>query len=256
MLAVERRNKIEQIINNEGSVLVTELAKRFDVTAETIRGDLYKLERQGVLIRTYGGATLAGSGEQDLAANERDIVNFEGKQLIGRRAAELIRDGETIFLDASTSAWHLARCIKGKRGLTVITNSGKIVTELADCPHIHVICIGGQLEHRNMSFTGRIAEKTLRENYYANKLFFSCRGVTLSRGLVDSSEEEAEIKKAMLDCSESAVFLCDHYKIGRLGVPVISGLERIDCFITDIRLTEEWTDALRENDVKLITVEK
>ncbi len=256
MLAVERRNMIEQIINKNKSVLVTDLAKQFDVTAETIRGDLYKLERQGVLIRTYGGATIAESNEQELAASERDVVNYEGKQLIGRRAAELIRDGETIFLDASTSALHLARCIKGKRGLTVITNSGKIVTELADCAHIHVICIGGQLAHRNMSFVGRIAEKTLRDNYCANKFFFSCRGITLSRGLVDSSEEEAEIKKAMLDCSESAVFLCDHYKLGRLGVPVISKLDRIDCFITDIRLSEEWTEELYANDVKLITVEK
>ena len=254
MLAVERRNKIEQIINQYGSVLVTELARQFDVTTETIRGDLLKLERQGVLIRTYGGATLADTSEPELAASERDTVNYEGKQLIGRRASELIRDGETIFLDASTSALHLARCIKGKRGLTVITNSVKIVTELADCAHIHVISTGGQLAHRNMSFVGRIAEKTVRENYYANKFFFSCRGITLSRGLVDSSEEEAEIKKTMLGCCESAIFLCDHYKLGRLGVPVISGLDRIDCFITDVRLTEEWTETLDKNDVKLITV--
>ena len=127
MLAVERRNKIEQIINKERSVLVVELAKQFDVTTETIRGDLEKLEKQGILVRTYGGATVVDNSEIELAITERDVVNYEGKQLIGKYAAGLIKDGETIFLDANTSAWHLTRYIKGKRGLTVITNAEKVV---------------------------------------------------------------------------------------------------------------------------------
>ena len=99
-------------------------------------------------------------------------------------------------------------------------------------------------------------QKTIKENYYANKCFFSCRGVTLGRGLVDSSEGEAEIKKAMLSCSESAIFLCDKNKIGKIGVPRISGLDGIDCFITDAQLTDEWQVALAEQDVKLVEVEK
>ena len=115
--------------------------------------------------------------------------------------------------------------------------------------------MGGQLTPRNMSFVGRVAEKTIRENYYANKCFFSCRGVSLGRGLVDSSEGEAEIKKAMLSCSESAVFLCDKNKIGRLGVPRISELNEIDCLITDAALTEEWTEELAKKDVKVVIVE-
>ncbi len=256
MLAVERRNKIEQIINKERSVLVVELAKQFDVTTETIRGDLEKLEKQGVLVRTYGGATLADNGEGDLAITERDTVNYEGKQRIGKYAAGLIKDGETIFLDASTSAWHLARYIKGKRGITVITNADKIVSELSSCDHIHVVCVGGELTPRNMSYIGRVAEKTIRENYYANKFFFSCKGVTLGRGLVDSSEGEAEIKKAMLSCSESAIFLCDKNKIGRLGVPIISTLDNIDCFVTDAALTDEWQQELAREDVKVVIVDK
>ena len=256
MLAVERRNKIEQIINKEHSVLVVELAKQFDVTTETIRGDLEKLEKQGVLVRTYGGATLADDSGTELAITERDTVNYEGKQRIGKYAAGLIRDGETIFLDASTSAWHLARYIKGKRGITVITNAEKIVSELSDCGHIHVVCVGGELTPRNMSFVGRIAEKTIRENYYSNKCFFSCKGVTFGRGLVDSSEAEAEIKKAMLSCSESAIFLCDKNKIGKLGVPRIAELNKIDYFITDAQLTDEWKEELAREDVKVVIVEK
>ena len=187
--------------------------------------------------------------------HRRDTVNFEGKHMIGRRAAEMIKEGETVFLDASTSSLHLARNIKDKKGITVITNAEKIVMELSECPDIKVICVGGMLNKKNMSYTGRVVEEVIRKNYYANKVFFSCRGVTLLRGLMESSEAEAEIKKAMIECSESAVFLCDKKKLGRLGVPVISELDKIDCIITDIKLDEEWNQALAENDVRVITVE-
>ncbi len=251
---MERRSSIEQIINENGSVLVTDLARQFDVTAETIRNDLLKLEKQGVLIRTYGGATLVENNSTDMTITERDTVNYEEKQRIGKRAAQMIRNGETIFLDASTSAWHLARNIKDKSGITVITNASKIVSELAECDGIRVICTGGELTPRNMSYIGRIAENTIRENYFANKCFFSCKGVSLLHGLADSSEGEAEVKKTMIKNSESVIFLCDHNKLGRLGVPTIAGLDSVDCFITDVKLSEEWNEELERYDVSLITV--
>lgn len=255
MLAVERRNQIEQIIIMNKSVLVVDLAKKFDVTTETIRGDLEKLEKQGVLIRTYGGATLVEANEPDMTIQVRDTINYEGKHNIGTRAAKLIKDGETIFLDASTSSLHVARNIKEKRGITVITNAEKVVMELADCPAIRVICTGGQLEPKNMSYVGRMTEAMIRKHYYANKFFFSCRGVTLHRGLMESSEAEAEIKKAMMDSSESAIFLCDHKKLGRIGINSISDLSCIDSFITDVKLDEEWISALAQCDVNLITAD-
>ena len=254
MLAVERRNNIEQIINESGTVLVADLAKKFEVTPETIRADLLKLEKQGVLIRTYGGATLVENVGNDLNIAERDIVNFEEKQRIGKRAAQMIRDGETIFLDASTSAWHLARNIKEKKGLTVITNASKIAYELAECKGIHVVQTGGELNSKNMSYIGRIAERTISENYFANKMFFSCKGVTISRGLVESSEDEAQIKKNMLKNSETVIFLCDHSKMGRLAVPNVASLDDLDCFITDVDLDEEWVETLNKAEVRIITV--
>lgn len=253
MLAVERRSNIEQMINENGTVLVTELAKMFDVTAETIRADLVKLEKQGVLIRTYGGATLVENSPNELPIAERDIVNYAEKQRIGKCAAQMIRNGETIFLDASTSAWHLARYIKDKKGITVITNASKIVYELAECDGIHVIQIGGELNAKNMSYTGRITENTIRDNYFANKIFFSCKGITLNRGLVDSSEGEAEVKKAMIKNSETTIFLCDHNKMGRLGVHSVSAIDSIDFFITDVNLDEEWAQTLENADVNIIT---
>lgn len=255
MLAVERRSKIEQMIQKNKSVLVLELARQFDVTTETIRGDLEKLERQGVLIRTYGGATLVEDNNADLTTYERDTVNFEGKQKIGKRAAQMIKDGETIFLDASTSSLHLARNLKDKRSVTVITNAQRIVSELYQYDNIKLICTGGRLTNKDLSYEGKMVVDTIRKYYYANKFFFSCAGITLKRGLAERSEAEAEIKKAMMDCSESSIFLCDYNKLGRLGVPIIAGLQDIDCMISDINLDEEWKDALAENDVRLISVD-
>lgn len=252
MLAVERRNKIEELIQKNKSVLVPELAKQFDVTTETIRGDLEKLEKQGVLIRTYGGATLVEGSESDIPVSDRDVINYEGKQRIGKRAARIIKDGETVFLDASTSSLHIARNIKEKKSLTVITNSERIINELSACENIRVMSTGGLLSMRNMSYVGRIVEKTIRDNYFANKVFFSCRGATLARGLTESNEAEAEIKKAMIDCSESVFFLCDHTKIGKIGVPVISDFNKIDTLITDTKMTDEWSKVLAENDINLI----
>ena len=252
MLAVERRNKIEEIIQKNKSVLVPELAKLFDVTTETIRGDLEKLEKQGILVRTYGGATLVEGTDSDMPVSDRDVINFEGKQRIGKRAAKIIKDGETIFLDASTSSLHIARNIKEKRSLTVITNSDRIINELSACENIRVISTGGLLFTRNMSYMGRVVEQTIRENYFANKVFFSCRGVTIARGFTEHNESEAEVKKAMIDCSESVFALCDHTKIGKIGVPVISDFRRIDTLITDTKMTDEWSKMLAENDINLI----
>ena len=253
MLAAERRNEIERLINLIKSVLVTELADQFEVTPETIRGDLLKLEKQGVLVRSYGGATLAGGAGQELGYKERDTVNTEAKRRIGGRAAEMIRSGDTIFLDASTSALHLARQLRDKNGLTVITNAVSIITELADCENIKLISTGGRLSGGNMSYVGRFAERMIRAELAANRFFFSCRGVTFARGLMDSSEDEAEIKRAMLECSDSAVFLCDHNKLGKVGVPVIAPIESIDTFITDIRLDDEWREELEKRDIEIIT---
>ena len=256
MLAVGRRTQIEELINTNKSVLVTELSKQYNVTPETIRGDLLRLEKQGVLVRTYGGAILVGASGSELGFKERDTVNADLKQRIGKRAATLIRNGDTIFLDASTSALYLARNIKDKRGLTVITNAVCVMNELSECENIRVVCTGGMYRARSMSYTGRYAERMIRQNFAANKFFFSRRGITLSRGLVDSTEEEAEIKRAMLEMSDSIIFLCDHYKLGKMGIPVIAPISKLDKIVTDVRLDSEWSSAMEDNGTSIIIADE
>lgn len=252
MLALERRKRIEDLIYENKTVQVTDLAARFNVSTETIRGDLERLENQGILVRTYGGASLVEPADAEPSVDMRDIVNYEGKQKIGKTAAKLINDGDTIFLDASTSALHLARNIKTKRSIVVITNSVRVVEELAMCEHITTICVGGQLTSKNLSFVGRISENLIREHYVADKFFFSCRGVTVQRGLMDSTESEAEIKKAMMERAEECIFLCDNQKPDRLGMQVICGFDKISKAVIESELDPSFEEAFKENNVEVI----
>ncbi|AUS96406.1 hypothetical protein CDQ84_14525 [Clostridium thermosuccinogenes] len=252
MLAVERRKRIAEIITENKSVLVTELSKMFDVTEETIRRDLEKLENQGVLVRSYGGATLVEDSMTEIPAEKRQVINQAGKDAIAKAASDLVNDGDTIFLDASTTTFYLARHIKDKKGVTVITNSEKVVMELSGSDGLNIICTGGILDRNNQSYVGRIAENVIKDNYYANKTFFSCRGVTLNRGLTDFNEQQAEIKRAMISCSDTAIFLCDHSKFGKIGVPVVATFDDIHCLITDAAVDKAFEDELNRKNVKYI----
>lgn len=256
MLAVERRKKISQIISENGSVLVTELSRLFEVTEETIRRDLEKLEKLGILVRTYGGATLVESNVSEVPIDKRQVINSTVKDAIAREAAKLVKEGETIFMDASTSVFFLARYIKDMKNLTVITNSNKVVIELADGENIKVVCVGGLLRKNNMSFVGKTTENTILENYFASKVFTSCQGVTLNHGFTDQNEQEAEVKKAMIKCSDNVVMLCDHTKLGNLTYTKLADLSRINYFITDSKLDDEWQQVFQDKDIEVIIAGK
>jgi DeoR/GlpR family transcriptional regulator of sugar metabolism len=252
MLAIERRKKIIELLNQQKSVMVPELSLLFGVTEETIRRDLEKLEQNGILVRTYGGATLVEESFHEAPVEERQSINYDGKERIGRKAAGLINDGDTIFLDASTSALQVAKSIKDRKGITVITNSEKVIIELSKSEGINVISTGGILRKKSMSYVGKIAEYNITNNYYARKAFVSCHGFTLNRGLTDSNEQEADIKKAVMNCCDEVIFLCDRSKFGKLGFSVLASLDEINCLVTDQAPEQEWTTELDRQSVQTI----
>ena len=186
MFARERQSEIMAHLGAHKSLQVQEAAIRFGVTEETIRRDLKTLERQGLLVRTHGGALLPDDSLVETPLRIREGINMLGKSLIGAAAARLVAPGETVILDASTSALYVARHLKNRAGITVITNAERIVMELADCPEINLICTGGVLRHKSRSYTGRAAENAL-QSYYADHLFFSCKGFNPTIGLSDST---------------------------------------------------------------------
>ncbi|MGI6335961.1 MAG: DeoR/GlpR family DNA-binding transcription regulator [Eubacteriales bacterium] len=251
MFAIERQSEIMALLGVKKSLSVPDIAARFEVTEETIRRDLKLLERQGLLVRTHGGALLPDDSLVETPLRIREGINTQGKDRIGITAAKLVRPGETVMLDASTSALYVARHIKNKPGLTVITNAERIISEFADNPDITVISTGGVLRHKNRSYIGRAAENVIG-SYFADHLFFSCKGFDPAIGLSDSSEEESELRRVMLRRARSRIFLCDHTKCSRVGFTTTATLDDIDKLITDGPFPDGWADAIRSAGVDLI----
>lgn len=249
MFGVERRSKIISILNENKSLLVNETAELFNVTEETIRRDLKLLESQGLLARTHGGAVLSEDTGVEAPLEIREGINIEGKNLIGKRAAGMVNNNDTIILDASTSSLYVAKHLKDKKGLTVITNAERIILELSGCEDITLISSGGILRKKSLSYVGRAAENAI-SNYYADKLFFSCKGFSPKKGFTDSNEQESDMRKTMIKCSEKTIFLCDRTKFDKVGYVNTARLEDIDTIITDIELPDGWKGILDEAGIK------
>lgn len=243
MFALERQSEIMALLTVNKSLQVQDTARRFGVTEETIRRDLNALEKQGLLIRTHGGALLPDDSLIEAPLRIREGINITGKDAIGIAAARMIRSGDSLILDASTSALYVAKHLKTKSNITVITNAERIINELVDCPEITLISTGGVLRHKSRSYTGRAAENVL-STYYADYLFFSCKGFSPSTGLTDSSEQESEIRKVMLRRARRRVFLCDHTKLDRVGFSATAVLQDIHRIITDRPLPPGWEEQI------------
>lgn len=250
VFGIERRSKIMSILYDKKSILVQEAAVTFGVTEETIRRDLKELENQGLLSRTYGGAVLSDDTKTEAPLEIREGINIAGKDSIGKYAARMINDGDTILLDASTSSLYVAKHIKSKKNLTVITNAERIILELSSCDDMTLISTGGILRNKSLSYVGHATENAIG-NYYANKLFFSCKGFSPKRELTDSNEQESEIRKTMIRCSNQVIFLCDHTKFDKVGYVNTAKLSDIDIIITDTAFPDDWAEYLKGSSTQI-----
>ena len=255
MYAIERQSEIMNMLGARKSLSVPEAAAHFHVTGETIRRDFKQLERQGLLVRTHGGALLPEDSVTETPLRIREGINIRGKDVMGAAAARLVQPGETVMLDASTSALYVAMHLKNKKNLTVITNAERIVSELADCPDITVVCTGGVLRHKSRSYVGRAAENVIG-SYYADHLFFSCKGFDPELGLTDSIEEESALRRVMLTRARARIFLCDCTKFGRVGFTTTATLADIHKFITDAPPEAPVRDALAAAGVECIVAQR
>jgi len=252
MFAPERHKRILELLEESGSVLVSKLSDELGVTEETVRRDLEKLEKSEALMRTHGGAVPVSRTSYELSIEKRKKINVDVKQRLAKAACNHIMPGDTIFLDASTTTFYMAKELRGLNNLTVITNSLRVINELVACENIKVVAVGG-LVSNNFSFVGALAHTTIAEKYFAGKLFFSSRGVSADAGILESNEDEKNIKTAMLGNCEQAFYLCDSTKIGKVGFTKLAKFDDIDYFITDAELDEKMCEVLAASDV---TVEK
>lgn len=252
MFGIERKNHLLSLLQDKKSITVQEAAETFQVAEETIRRDFRSLEAKGLIVRTHGGALLADDINMEPSLEIREGINIEGKNVMGSRAAELVHDRETLFLDASTSSLYVAKHLKTKNGLTVITNAERIILELAKCEDITLISTGGYVRKKSLSCVGQAAENAI-SSYHADKVFFSCKGFSPKLGATDSNEQESSLRKLMIQHSGEAVFLCDHTKFDRVGYIATAQLEDIDYLVSDTKLPTDWKEDIQKNDVQIIS---
>lgn len=252
MLQNERCIKIMNLLNQRESIEVKELSKILKVTGETIRRDLDKLEKEGKLYRTHGGAIKSSESQPEIPYFEREITNVTEKMDIAREALNYINQNDQIILDSSTTAWFVAKALPNI-SLTVLTNSIQLSTELAKKNKIEVICTGGILLQSSMCFVGRLTQSAL-SSYRVNKAFISSKGLHHHWGISEPNELAVMVKRKMVEISNEVYLLMDHSKFGVQDLIQIVQLDKIDWIITDSKTSSQQINDLKEFSTRVIQV--
>jgi len=253
MLTEERRGAIVSLLLENGKVQVKDLSKRFKKSEVTIRTDLKQLQQRGLLFKSHGGAILPNVANGEPTLYEKSVEHALEKARIGAAAAELIQDGETIILDSGSTTHEIAKCIRDRRDLTVITNGINIATELAGFRGMQIILLGGVMRHGSLSIIGHFAEEMLSQ-LTADKLFMAADGCTLEFGISTPKFEESQINQAMMNIAREKYLTADSSKFGKNSLSRIVSLWDMDGVISDNGLPDEYKDEIEAHGLKLVLV--
>ena len=241
----DREEKILAELFEKGTVTAQELSAKLFVSLPTIRRDLIRMAQKGKIVRTHGGARLlTQAADQKIPFYLRQQEQNNAKTLMAQKAVTLIKDGDTIMLDGSTSAHSIIPLLHDFNNLIVITSSAKSAFLLGEMG-IQNICTGGRMISRSLSYIGEDAERTVK-NYNADIVFFSCRGLSADGHLTDNSVEENRLRRYMLQQSAKRVLLCDSSKIGKTYLNNLCHLSCVDVLICETAAPKELTGMLRK----------
>ncbi|ASA19928.1 DeoR/GlpR family DNA-binding transcription regulator [Paenibacillus donghaensis] len=251
MKAFERRDLIINELYRHKKVHVADLAQKFNVSEETIRRDLDKLDKEGLAKKNYGGAILNAQTNEDPSYSSRHQVNIQAKRSIASLVLELINDGDSLMTDTSSTAFEALRTIIEHRSkLTVITNSLVVLSEFQHAGQT-LISTGGILGPETSSFVGRNASQTIQK-YHVDVAIFSCKALSMNAGLCDSNEGESELKVLMQQQANKVILLVDHSKFDRIAFIKLFSFDKVDYIVTDQKPSEEWIEFLGNYQVSLI----
>jgi DeoR/GlpR family transcriptional regulator of sugar metabolism len=251
MLPNQRREKILEMIREDGHAKVLQLSKIFKVTEVTVRQDLEKLEKEGYIIREHGGAYLKNVGLNVKNITLQNQEFLAEKAAIAKKAIEFIHDGDTIILDSGSTTTEIARIIQGYRNLTVITNSLNIALILGAGPEINLVLTGGEFKAPTLSLTGQKAADFF-DDLHVDKLFLATAGITLKAGLTYPSISDICVKRAMIESANEVILVADSSKIGKSSFASLGALSLIDYLITDSNIKDEDVEMFQKNDIKMI----
>ncbi len=254
MLPNQRREKILELIQEDGQAKVIDLSRLFKVTEVTIRQDLERLEKDGYILREHGGAYLknVNSNVRNLTLQNQDYL--EEKTMIARKAIEFIHDGDTIILDSGSTTTEIAKLLTGYNNLTVITNALNIAIILGAELGINVVVTGGEFKAPTLSLTGQKAADFFH-NLHVDKLFLATAGITLKSGLTYPGISDICVKRAMIESADEIFLVADSSKIGKSAFASLGALSLIHYLITDSKIKEEDIRWLKNYDVRFLIAE-
>jgi len=247
----DRQHQILQLLERQQRISVTELCTTFDISEATARRDLENLANQGKLQRVHGGAIVLAQAPPEQPILQRQNEQANEKIRIGQAAAALVQAGETVFLGSGTTVLEVARALRTRRDLTVLTNSLPVVNALAGAEGITLICLGGMLRESEFSFIGHITEQALAE-VRADKVFMGTRAISLEYGLTHEYLPETMTDRAILKAGKEIIVLADHTKFGRAATVRLAPLESIHTIVTDRQIPQDMLEAVQERGLLVI----
>lgn len=250
-MAKGRRLKILEWLEEEGSARVRELSTAFDVSEVTIRLDLERLEADGHIVREHGGAYLKTVRQQVRSMALQHQTHMDEKRRIGRSAAKLVEDGETIIIDSGSTTTEVAANLLDRTELTVITNALNIALNLGAVPSIEVHMPGGQFKAPTLSLSGSKSAQYF-EGIFAQKVFLATAAVSSEAGLTYPSLADLHVKRAMIESAEKVYLVADSSKIGRTSFSALAGIEVIDVLITDEGIPPQQRAAFEAAGIEVI----
>lgn len=254
MNTFERRNQIVDLVNKQGSVLVTDLSNTFDISEVTIRADLRLLEEKGLVMRFHGGVARVvnalNNDLQEVALEERYGLASDTKKRIALAAINLVKEGMTILLDSGSTTMLVAEALSNMSDITVITNNLPAAYTLSENKDITLVVIGGTVRHKTHSMHGTIAELSLR-GINADIMFVGADGIDTVNGITTFNEGYS-ISGVMAEAANTVVAVLDASKFNRRGYNQVLPLDKIDYVITDSSLSSNNKDALINKNIKII----
>jgi DeoR/GlpR family transcriptional regulator of sugar metabolism len=254
-LKEQRQHKILEIVRGDQQVTVADLSHRFDVSEVTIRRDLAELDAQGKLRRAHGGAVVAATASPEAPVIHRMVQAEHCKACIGRVAAALVSDGESVFIGSGSTTAYVARCLVGCKNLTVVTNALNVATELASAEGVTVIVTGGMMRPSELSLIGHIAEQSLHE-VRVDKVILGMQAISLDEGMTNDYLPEVMTDRTIIEMSPELIVVADHTKFGRVASAYIAPLERITTLVTDAGVAPEILAGLEQREIRVIVAEE
>jgi len=247
----ERQKQILSLLTRQKRLSVTEIVMQFSISEATARRDLESLASQGKVQRVHGGVMAIEQAPPESPILERASEQLEDKARIGLATANLINDKETVFLGSGTTVLEVARNLRNRKNLTVITNSLPVLNTLAGIKEIAVISLGGMLRESEMSFIGHITEQALSE-IRADKVIMGTRGLSLEHGLTNDYLQETLTDRAILKIGREVIIVADHTKVNRVATALLAPLDVVHTLVTDSKADKKFAQALKKQGIDVI----